>query len=188
MVYSTFKLQRILQLYSNGLKAPTIAKVLQQEGMTCSRYGILKFLKRFKETGSIQRRPGSGRPTKITAEIKAIVEQQMQFDDETTAFQLHALLRARGYSISIRTVLQCRTLLGWTFRGSAYCQIVREENRRKRLEYAVKNKDYHFNDVLFTDECSVQLETHRRFCCHKLGEPPRPKPRYGTARTNNNNF
>ena len=88
----------------------------------------------------------------------------MQFDDETTAFQLHALLRARGYSISIRTVLRCRTLLGWTFRGSAYCQIVREENRRKRLEYAVKNKDYHFNDVLFTDECSVQLETHRRFC------------------------
>ena len=103
----------------------------------------------------------------------------MQFNDETTAFQLHALLRARGYSISVRTVLRCRTLLGWTFRGSAHCQIVREENRRKRLEYAVKNKDYHFNDVLFTDECSVQLETHRRFCCHKLGEPP------GTARNFN---
>lgn len=137
MVYSSYKLQRILQLHRNGLKAPTIVKILRDEGMTCSRFGVFKFLKWYQQTGSILRRPGSGRPSKITAEIKAIVEQQMQLDDETTAFQLHALLTARGYKISIRTVLRCRTILGWTFRGSAYCQIVREANRQKRLDFAL---------------------------------------------------
>ena len=33
-----------------------------------------KFLKKYEATGSISRRVGSGRPSKITAEIKQIVE------------------------------------------------------------------------------------------------------------------
>jgi len=32
--------------------------------------------------------------------------------------------------------------------------------------------------VIWSDECSVQLETHRRFCCCKKGEAPKSKPRY----------
>ena len=28
-----------------------------------------------------------------------------------------------------------------------------------------------------TDECTIQLEMHRRFCCRKSGQPARPKPR-----------
>ena len=44
---------------------------------------------KFYDTGSIARQPGSGRPSKVTAEIKELVEAQMRLDDETTAFQLH---------------------------------------------------------------------------------------------------
>ena len=40
--------------------------------------------------------PGSGRPSKITDEVKRIVEAQMQLDDETTAVQLRALLAQKG--------------------------------------------------------------------------------------------
>ena len=110
MVYSTYKKQRMLSLYSQGLKAPTIAKILrEEEQLRCTRVGVAKFLKKFEETGSLSRRSGSGRPTKITAEIKEIVEQQMQRDDETTAVQLHHLLSSRGYSISLRSILRCRT-------------------------------------------------------------------------------
>ena len=57
-----------------------------------SRVGIAKFLSKYKETGSIARSPGSGRPSKITAKIKALVKVKMQEDDKTTALQLHALL------------------------------------------------------------------------------------------------
>ena len=38
----------------------------------------------------------SGRPLKVTAEIKAIVEEQMNCDDETIAFQLYRLLIDKG--------------------------------------------------------------------------------------------
>ena len=55
-----------------------------------------KFLLKFEETGSIARRVGSGRPSKVTSKIKQIVEEQMRRDDETTAYQLHRLLSEKG--------------------------------------------------------------------------------------------
>ena len=135
-------------------------------------------MKKYEATGSIRRQVGSGRPSKVTAEIKEIVERQMRTDDETTAYQLHRLLTDKGYTISLRTILHCRTALGWTFRGSAYCQLIREANKAKRLAWAQEHDDDSFEDVIWTDECTVQMESHRRFACRKLGEAPRPKPRY----------
>ena len=177
MVYSEYKKQRILYFHAQGYKPPTIEKLLHEENLRCSRVGIYKFLKVYHATGSIARRPGSGRPSKITAEIMTIVEQQMRTDDETTAHQLHRLLNEKGFSISLRTVLRCRTTLGWTFRGSTYCQLIREDNKKKRLDWARHHIGQSFNDVIWTDECTVQLESHRRFACRKRGEAPRPKPR-----------
>jgi transposase len=157
MVYSTYKLQRILYFYFQGFKAPTISKLLREEKLKASRVGIAKFLKKYEETGSIGRRPGSGRLTKVTAEIKAVVEEQMRKDDETTATQLHALLTSRGYSISLRTILRCRFSLGRTYRGSAYCQLIRDANKQKRLAWAEQfgtYKDEDFEEVIWTDECT----------------------------------
>ena len=178
MVFSDYLKQRILHHYFKGRKAPTIAKFLQEEQLKASRVGIAKFLKHYQETGTIARKPGLGRPSKITAEIKRIVNEQTVRDDETTAHQLHRLLASNGYNISLRTILRCRTSLGWTFRGSAYCQMIREPNKVKRLQWAIENQGLDFNDVVWTDECTVQLESHRRFCCRRVGQRPRNKPRY----------
>ena len=103
----------------------------------------------------------------------------MQADDETTAFQLCTLLNNRGFTLSLSTVLRCRTELGWTFRGSAYCQLIRNENKEKRLEWAtyLHETGSGFENVIWTDETTIQLETHRRLCCHKKGERPKNKPR-----------
>ena len=177
MVYSTYKKQRILYLYSQGYRPPTIKKMLGKENLQCSRVGVYKFLKLYNATRSISRKVGSGRPSKITAEIKQLVEEQMRIDDETTACQLHRMLTEKGYSISLRTILRCRTALGWTFRGSAYCQLIRESNKQKRLQWAQQHLGQSFEDVIWTDESTIQLESHRRFACRKRGEAPRPKPR-----------
>ena len=163
---------------NQGYKPYTIARLLlEEEGITVSRFGVAKFLKVYEQTGTTARRPGSSRPSKVTARVKELVEEKMNEDDETTAYQLHGMLVEHGIDISLRTILRCRTTLGWTFRGSAYCQLIREINKVKRLEWAQRNKDEDFNDVIWTDECTVQLENHRRFCCRRVGHTPKPKPR-----------
>ena len=152
--------------------------MLENEGIFVSSRGVAKFINRYVTTGSITRQPGSGRKTKITPEIQQIVETQMQTDDETTASQLHVILVQLGHRISLRTILRCRISLGWTFRGSAYCQLIRDVNKTKRLDWAKLHKNDKFLDVVFTDESSIQMESHRRFCCRKEGELPRNKPRF----------
>ena len=59
--------------------------------------------------------------------------------------------------------------------------MIREANKVKRLDWARQYLDEaktFFLDVIFTDETSIQMESHRRFCCRKTGEPPKNKPRY----------
>ena len=179
MVFSNYNKQRILFHHPQGKhKAPTIAKLLRKEGLSASRQSVAEVLKRYESRGTIKRKPGSGRPSKVTAEVNQIVEEQTRLDDETTATQLHALLKSRGYLLWLRTILRCRTSLGWTFRGSSYCQLIRSANKVKRLEWAKENIGKDFSDVVWTDECSIQLSTHRRLCCRKKGERPKNKPRY----------
>ena len=114
-----------------GYKPLTICHMLREEGLTVNQMGIHKLLQKHRVTNNIERRPGSGRPTKMTAPVKALVEQQTRDDDETTAVQLHALLLCHGHT---RTVLRCRGALGWMLRGSAYCQLIRQQNKVKRLQ------------------------------------------------------
>ena len=129
------------------------------------------------QLGTIARIPGSGRRSVVNDDVKRVVEEQMRLDDETTASQLHVILTRLGYAMSLRTILRCRTSLGWTFRGSAYCQLIHDVNKQKRLEFALEHQSDNFANVIFTDECSVQLESHRRRCCRKEGERPKNKPR-----------
>ena len=179
MVFSTYTKLRIVYYQSKGYKPYTIANFMKEnDGISASRFGVAKFLKVYQSTGTIERRAGSGRMSSITWKIKELVEEKMKEDDETTATQLHYMLLDNGITISLRTVLRCRTILGWTFRGSAYCQLIRQVNKEKRLLWAQQHTTEAFDDVIFTDETTVQLENHRRFCCRKEGERPKPKPRY----------
>ena len=109
---------------------------IERGGAACERQGLAKFFRCYDETSSTARRPGSGRRSKLTPDVMQIVEEQMQRDDETTAVQLMPLLAARHRPLSLSTILRCRQKLGWTFRGSAYCQLIRAANKAKRLEFA----------------------------------------------------
>ena len=104
----------------------------------------------------------------------------MRGNYETTATQLHVLLTACEITISLSTILLSRSILGWTFRGSKYYQLIRDQKKEKRLQWA---KQYSpeaipisFFDVIWTDECSVQLESHRRHSYRKKGEHAVLKP------------
>ena len=59
-----------------------------------------------------------------------------------------------------------------------YWQMIREVNKEKRLKWAKVNQDTTFENVTFTDETTVQMETHRRTCCkwrYKSRYKPKPK-------------
>ena len=60
-----------------------------------------------------------------------------------------------------------------------YCQLIRNTNKEKRLQFALDHPDFHVtcNDCIFTDETTVQLEWHSRRCARMKGEQSKPKPK-----------
>ena len=66
MVFSDYVKQRIL--YNQWLRKnyEGIARCLSEEGHKVTKVGVYKFLKRFKELGTIARNPGSSKALKIT--------------------------------------------------------------------------------------------------------------------------
>ena len=152
---------RVLSLHWQGLKVSAIAEYLVlEDGIKLSKQGIRRFLKRFADRGTIARKPGSGCPPKMSPEVRQIIDSAMREDDETTATQLQARLTTHGVYVSLATIVRNRCQLGWVYRGSAYCQLIREVNKQKRLDFALSYLHDAFDDVIWSDETTVQLETH----------------------------
>ena len=177
MVLSDYIKLRILSLYWKGMKISAIKDILVLEDQTIvSRQSIPLFLKQYSEHGYIGRKPGSGMTLKLSPAILQLIEHYLQEDNETTATQLQARLAVFNVHVSLTTILRNRHQMGWVYRGSAYCQLIRNENKQKRLEWAQRNLYENFDDVIWSDEASIQLDSHKRYCCRKEGERPRPKP------------
>ena len=178
MVLSDYCKQRILSLHWHGYKISVIVDhLLLEDEIVTTKQSVRLFLKRFEQYGTIARKPGSGLAPRISPAIQDLIDHAMREDDETTATQLQSMLASYGVYISLSTILRSRLQLGWTYRGSAYCQLIRQQNKQKRMEWAQKYLHDNFEDVIWSDETTVQLDTHRRHCYHKEGEKPRLKPR-----------
>ena len=167
--------ERIRQLLAEGYTCSQVVTALTQEGIRTQT--VWRLEGHFKVQETITPLPKSGRPTKLTDVALQKIDAAMMQDDETTARELVTDLLGAGVSVSLSTALKGRRLLCWTRRGMAYCQLIRAENRNKWLDWAQEHLGAEFHNVIWTDETSVQMETHRRFCCRKKGQKPRYKPR-----------
>ena len=87
----------------------------------------------------------------------------MQGDDKITARELVPILHTRGNAVSKQTIIRARTLLGWTFHSSRYCQLIRNANKEKRVKWARANLNNTFDNVVWTDESMIMLENDSTF-------------------------
>ena len=64
----------------------------------------------------------------------------MQDNDKMTGKELSsAVLQETGISITAITARTARKSLGWTLRGTGYCQPIRVGNHVKRFDWAKEN-------------------------------------------------
>ena len=87
------------------------------------------------------------------------------------------MLARFGITFSTVSIQQERKKLGWVATGPKYCQLICVANQEKRLVFAEKvlKENEQFNDIIFTDECSIQLDRHARLCFRKKNQPKKLK-------------
>ena len=133
---STYVKQRIVALKERGLTNREVVAILKRVGdMVHVTTQIVQCChKCYVET---ERRQESGRPTLRTAVLLQTIEDIMQANDEVIAVQICSYLVQRSQRLlSLSTILRAQCKLGWTYQGSAYCQLIRQVNKEKCLEWA----------------------------------------------------
>ena len=170
--------RRIVLLRTQGHSVQSIQERLNEEDVVISRVSIYELLKKYKVTGTVADLPRAH--LKILEEDHLrFIDQCMKENDELTARQLRdkLIIEWPELSLSVWTVRRARHKLGWRATRPKYCQLVREANKKKRLDWCSERlaENDQFDNVIFTDECSVQLDSHGRLCFRKVNEPRMPK-------------
>ena len=171
---------RVVSLSQSGYAISKIQKHLEKEGVIVSKKLLCLLLKKYKITGSVADRRTVKPPRKLDNQHYRFIDDCMGEDDELTATKLRDKLLERfpTLNVSVSTVKRARMELGWTAKKTRYGALVSEVNQEKRVNWCkewMETGDMDFDDVIFSDECTVQLEAHRRITFYKKGQPIRYK-------------
>ena len=81
--------------------------------------------------------------------------------------------------VSIPTIKRARKQKGWVCTRPHYCQLIRDLNKRKCLLWChyMKNSNEMYENVIFADECTMQLDRHSQICFRKKHQHRLLKPR-----------
>ena len=173
--------QRAVLLWKSGMKITNIHHRFKEENLRVSVTAIYHLIGKFAKTGNISDLRRNPRPSILETEHYEFIDQAMLENDELTAYGLLCKLKETYPHLksSLSTVRRARRDLGWVSTTPKYCQLIREANKEKRLNWCLevtREKDT-FTDVIWTDECSVQLQCHSLRCYRKKGQVKRFKPR-----------
>lgn len=126
---------RIESLYRQNLQPVQIFTLLKREDLVVSFASVTRIINKLKLTGSTKKGTTTGRPRKLNNEARVFIEEQIQKDDETS-HQIQKILTRCGISVHASTVRRSRKQQGWTLQRTRYCQLIRDVNKVKQLEYA----------------------------------------------------
>ena len=143
---------------------------------------LQRLIAKYLTTGTVKDLHRNHRSSRLTPEQEKFIDDEMADNDELTAYQLKKKLTAKWpelRDISVSTIKRYRKRLGWVATKPRYCQQIREANKAKRLEWCwkcIRDNDY-FENVIFSDECSVALDKHGKLAFRRLGQPRKLKPK-----------
>ena len=176
---STYNRRRIVTLQQQGKTTSQIVARLR-EGVTTTVKTVRKWLHRWNSNLGLEDNFRTGRNSKITMGIASFIEEQLVRDDEISSRELTYLISKRfGIKISSSTLRTfMRTKLQWTVVKTRHGPMISEANKEKRTLFAREclDKGDTFDDVIWTDESTVQLTRYARNMRVKVGKERILKP------------
>ena len=135
---------------------------------------------KYRRTGSVVDRPRLRPPRELSDDCYVLIDNLLSENDELTTRMLLLRLKENDpqLNVSLSTVKRARQELRWVSTMPRYCQFIREANKEKRLKWSEEQiaNNEKFDYVIFTDECSAQLDVHRRKCYRNKKQLRKLKP------------
>lgn len=174
--------KRVIVLKRAGYTLPEVHKmIVEGEGRNVSLRSIYRLWKKFSSTHTIADLPRKKRDNILTDQMLDEIDTLLLENDELNARQLRDRLvdHYPSLKVSLSTIKRCRKKKGWVCTRPHYCQLLRQVNKIKRLEWCQRqiSNNEEFKDIIFSDECTVQLDQHSKLCFRKEKQPRNLKQR-----------
>ena len=163
-------------LKRQGYSLQVIHHRLSNEGNIVSLRSLQRVWSKFQNVHTVRDLPRVTRPRLLTAEMVSALEDCLRNEDEMTARKLKTMLAEKFThfpNVLLATIKRNCQECGWVCTRPHYCQLIRDDNKIKRKEWCQQqlDNDEQFEDVIFTDECTIQLDHHGRLCFRKEKAP-----------------
>jgi len=168
--------------FNEGKSYSSVAQIINRERSSdrlCTSHGVRRCLQRLST--SVKRKRVYKR--KLGFAALAFIDAEVTADREISGRELQKRMQEKLHvNVSISLINRERRRMGWVQTSTRYCQMIRAENKEKRLFFCTNilvQKD-EFNDCIFTDESTVRCERFMAKQFRRLSEPsiPKPKPKH----------
>lgn len=138
--------------------------------LRCSVDTVSFWLKRHEETGDVEEHTPTGRPLATTPKEDRMIVEMLEKDPEASSHKLSTQLKRRHVEVSDRTVRRRLHSVGLTYGATLSKPLLSLEHCKKRLLWAKANHDRDWGNVLFTDECSMNINIKNKKVWHRPGQ------------------
>ncbi|CAC5356429.1 unnamed protein product [Mytilus coruscus] len=167
----------IVRLYRNSYTTRDIRAALNSKGIKVTRQVIDYWVQQYHQ-GKFTDEMTCPSPRKVKI-LKTLTRADVQFVKRTLSSEpctssrtIHKRLLLKGSKVSLSMTKRAIVHAGFTCTKPRYCQMVRHVNKEKRVAFCkmlVENNDQ-FNDMIFTDECTVQLHQNKVYIYRRLDQ------------------
>lgn len=166
----------ILALIESGMRARTVASTLNRSESTIS-----KFLKRFREAGTIKNKDRSGRPKLFTDRDKRKLSKIVKADRRQPLRDITMKFNDSNLQpCSSRTIQRNLHSMGFKRRAVVKRMVVRKVNQKKRIDWCRARLHWTINNqwkhIIFSDEMMIVLKPDGQLkVWRKVWEKMRPE-------------
>ena len=158
----------VIYLKLQGYSLGVVCQRLSEEGNMVSLHRLQRLWSKLQKVHTVRDLPRATRPRLLTAEMVSALEDCLRNDDEITVRKLNTKLGENFINfpnVSLSTIKRNRKECGWICTRPHYCQLIGDANKIKRKEWCQHQLDNNeqFENVVFTDECTVQLDLSQEF-------------------------
>ena len=181
--YSINTKLRIVRMHQTRRLSPKqIVQELAKDKIYVSARSVRLIIKKYRAKGIVEEPKKCNAKKKVTEEIKKYIDMRLEQNDELNSTVLVNEIAAKfNVTVCTSTIRQHRAKLGWTKSTPRYVQLIKRVNTVKRYNFAVAcfARRESFNDVIFSDECTIQMDQHHTLCFRKRDSihPQKMKPR-----------
>lgn len=176
--------QQMVALRKSGRSNSAIGRIMNADGHQISRHSVRYWLKAYDRGDMDNDQDTTSRPTfrKVSVSDAEFIADCFRKDPSTSSRQVFNELKADGAQFSLSTTKRAIEAAGFTSSKPVYGQLVREVNQVKRVEFCQMLMDSNetFDDIIFSDESTIQLHQNKTVIYRRKGSlpPALPKPKH----------